>query len=141
MKTIAILIFAALFPFMVNAELPEWYQKGNVKGEGAIVSIDFDKRVVIIDDQRMQLSNKVQIHTSVQEFAPLGKIESGQLIGYDYEQDNEGKTVITEIWVLNKEIISELDKASNKPVGASGSGESSKAKKDNGYRQPLRVSQ
>lgn len=141
MKILGTLIFASLFPFVVNAEVPKWYHNGDVKGEGMVVSIDIGQRLVVIDDQHMKLGNKIKVHSPSQEFAPLGKIQSGQIIGFDYEQNDQGKIEITEIWILDKDIISELDKAANKPSGTSGSSENNKASKAKGYRPPLRVSQ
>ena len=155
MKTIVTLIIAALFPFVVNAEVPKWYKSGVVKGEGTVVSIDIKQRLIMIDDQHMKLSSKIKVHSPAQEFVPLGKIQSGQLIGFNYEPNDNGKIEITEIWIIDKEIMSQLDKASNKASGTNdrkenitgaGAIQNKKADKERswenkGSRPPLRVSQ
>ncbi|THB75596.1 MAG: hypothetical protein D6B28_00085 [Gammaproteobacteria bacterium] len=110
MKRLFTLIFAALFPLVVSAEVPKWYLEANVKEEGSVLSIDIKQRVVVIDDQRMLLSSRVKTHSPVQEFVSLKKIKPGQHIGFDYVRDGNGKIMITEIWILDETIMPEPQK-------------------------------
>lgn len=151
MKRLVTLIFAALFPFAVNAEVPEWYKAGNIRGEGDVMSIDVRQRVVVIDDQQMLIGQRAKVHSLAQEFVSLDKIKDGQYIGYDFKSNEKGKVVITEIWIMDEKIIKELDimaEANDKRDSSNGDGtlQSSGAKKQNsektkGSRPPLRVSQ
>lgn len=119
MKRLVALMFATLFPLVVNAEVPEWYPQDNFKAEGIVLSIDIKQRIIIIDDQQMLLSRRIKVHSPTQEFVPLIKIKKGQEIGFNFVRDDNGKTVVTEIWTIDETIMPEpLQKGGGSVAGS-----------------------
>lgn len=113
MKKLVTILFAALFPLVSSAEVPEWYPEGEFKRSGYIKQIDLKARVIIVADRMAALSDRVKAHSPTEEFYPLSKIKVGQFVGLDYIRDDNGKILITEIWVVDETIIPELPQAGN----------------------------
>ncbi|MDT8403755.1 hypothetical protein [Sulfuriflexus sp.] len=76
------------------------YYPSDFQKKGIVRTINAGQKQLIIDGLSYHYQVDLQVHSPTQKYGTVYSLKEGQIIGFSYKEDLNGKRIITEIWVI-----------------------------------------